>query len=105
VSVRSALTLLAVTCLFAIPVATAGGPAVVAAADGGAHWTIPLPNQFGVEVGNRTLAFNARAYADGSVAGRFEYQQVADGEAFKFSVAVTCLKVYDGYRAKLGAVV
>jgi len=105
VSVRSALTLLAVTCLFAIPVATASGPAVVASADGGAHWTIPLPNQFGVEVGNRTLAFNARAYADGSVAGRFEYQQIVEGEAFKFSVAVTCLKVYDGYRAKLGGVV
>jgi len=43
--------------------------APVESASGGAHWTIPLPNAFGVEVVNRTLAFNAREYAYGSVSG------------------------------------
>ena len=88
-------------------VAVAGSPAAppVVSASGGAHWTIPLPNAFGVEVVNRTLAFNARKYADGSVSGHFEYHQVVEGEAFKFNVAVTCLNVYDGNRAKIGGVI
>ena len=88
-------------------VAVAGSPAAapVVSASGGAHWTIPLPNAFGVEVVNRTLAFNARKYADGSVSGHFEYHQVAQGEAFKFNVTVTCLNVYDGNRAKIGGVI
>ena len=88
-------------------VAVAGSPAAapVESASGGAHWTIPLPNAFGVEVVNRTLAFNARKYADGSVSGHFEYHQVVEGEAFKFNVAVTCFNVYDGNRAKIGGVI
>jgi hypothetical protein len=78
---------------------------VVESANGSAHWTIPLPNPFGVEVGNRTLSFNAREYADGSVTGRFEYHQVVEGVSFDFNVNVTCLNVYDGNRAKVGGVV
>jgi hypothetical protein len=102
---RTGLALAAIACLLAVPVAPAGGNHVVASANGGVHWTIPLPNQFGVEVWNRALAFNARKYADGSVTGRFEYHQVVEGEAFKFNVDVTCLNVYDGHRAKLGGVI
>jgi len=88
-------------------VAVAGSPAAAPAesASGSAHWTIPLPNDFDVEVVNRTLSFNARKYADGSVAGHFEYHQVVEGEAFIFNVAVTCFNVYDGNRAKIGGVI
>jgi hypothetical protein len=102
---RTGLAFAAVACLLTVPVAPAGGNDVVASANGGVHWTIPLPNQFGVEVWNRTLAFDARKYADGSVSGRFEYHQVVAGQAFKFNVDVTCLNVYDGNRAKLGGVI
>jgi hypothetical protein len=102
---RTGLALAAIASLLAVPVAPAGGNDVVASANGGVHWTIPLPNQFGVEVWNRTLAFNARKYADGSVSGRFEYHQVVEGQSFTFNVDVTCLNVYDGNRAKLGGVI
>jgi hypothetical protein len=102
---RKLAALAAVVGLSAIQAANAGGPEVVASATGGAHWTIPLPNVFGVVVENRTLAFNARKYADGSVSGRFEYHQVVEGEAFTFNVAVTCMSVYDGNRAKIGGVI
>ena len=100
--VRTLSALVAIAGLLAIPAATA---AQVTSANGSAHWTIPLPNAFGVEVVNRTLSFNARADEDGTVSGRFEYHQVVEGEAFVFSVSVTCLKVYDGNRAKLGGVI
>jgi hypothetical protein len=101
---RKLAALAAVIGLSAIQPATAG-PGVVASATGGAHWTIALPNPFGVVVENRTLAFNAHSYADGSVGGRFEYHQVVEGEAFTFNVAVTCMNVYDGNRAKIGGVI
>jgi hypothetical protein len=101
--VRLALALASAVAL----VAVAGSPAAapVESASGSAHWTIPLPNAFGVEVVNRTLSFNARQSEDGSVAGHFEYHQVVEGEAFVFNVAVTCLNVYDGNRAKIGGVI
>jgi len=103
--VRIALALGAVT-LFAAPFATAtAGDAPVASATGGVHWTIPLPNAFGVEVVNQPLAFNARKYADGDVSGHFEYHQVVEGTSFNFNVDVTCMNVYDGYRAKIGGVI
>ena len=91
--------------LFAIPVASAseGGPVI--SASGGVHWTIPLPNAFGVEVVNQPLAFTARKYADGSVSGQFEYHQIVEGESFNFHVQVTCMNVYDGNRAKIGGVI
>jgi hypothetical protein len=102
---RSFFVLAAVVAALAVPAAVAapGGP--VAAANGGVHWTIPLPNAFGVEVVNQPLAFNARKYADGTVSGRFEYHQIVEGTSFDFNVDVTCLNVYDGNRAKLGGVV
>ena len=103
---RKALLPLAAAASLAVPAAAAAPDrAVVESASGGVHWTIPLPNPFGVEVWNRALAFNAREYADGTVDGRFEYHQVVEGEAFIFNVDVTCLNVYDGNRAKLGGVI
>ena len=101
--VRLALALASAAAL----VVVAGSPAAspVESASGSAHWTIPLPNAFGVEVVNRTLSFNARQEADGAVSGHFEYHQVVEGEAFIFNVAVTCLNFYDGNRAKLGGVI
>ena len=64
---RHTLTLLGTALILVVPTAAAAPSAgeVVASANGGVHWTIPLPNPFGVEVGNRTLAFNARKHADG----------------------------------------
>jgi hypothetical protein len=105
--VRNALALVGLAGLVAIPVAAAAqsGTAIVASANGGVHWIIPLPNPFGVEVVNQPLAFNARKYADGSVSGQFEYHQLVLGEAFDFNVDVTCINIYDGNRAKIGGVV
>jgi hypothetical protein len=101
--VRTLWALAALAILFAIPAASAA--VAGASANGSAHWTIPLPNEFGVEVGNRTLSFSARKHADGSASGRFEYHQLVEGEAFIFNVSVTCMNVYDGNRAKIGGVV
>jgi len=102
--VRTVLALAGMTALLAVPFASAtGGP--VASATGGIHWTIPLPNQFGVEVVNQPLSFVAQKYADGSVTGNFVYHQIVEGESFNFHVDVTCMNVYDGYRAKLGGVI
>jgi hypothetical protein len=102
---RSIFVLVGMACALAVPSALAatGGP--VAFASGGLHWTIPLPNAFGVEVINQPLAFNARKYADGSVGGQFEYHQLVEGTSFNFNVDVTCMNVYDGNRAKIGGVV
>jgi hypothetical protein len=103
--VRTALALVSLAGLLAIPVA-AGQPSnpVVESANGGVHWTIPLPNVFGIEVVNQPLAFNARKYADGSVSGEFEYHQLAGGESFDFNVDVSCMNVF-GNRAKIGGVI
>jgi hypothetical protein len=105
--VRNALALVGIAGVLALPVTVAAGSdgAVVASANGSAHWTIGLPNPFGVVVENRTLSFNAREYADGTVTGQFEYHQVVEGEVFKFNVDVTCLRTYDGNRAKIGGVI
>jgi len=100
---RSILAIAGVVPLLSVPCALSapGAESVVAAANGGVHWTIPLPNVFGVEVGNR-LTFNARKYADGSANGQFEYLQTVEGTTFTFHGNVTCINVYDGNRAKLG---
>jgi hypothetical protein len=103
---RLVLMLLATAVILAFQAAAApAGSGLVASANGGVHWTIALPNPFGVEVWNRALAFDARKYTDGSATGRFEYHQVVEGEAFVFNVDVTCMNVYDGNRAKIGGVV
>jgi hypothetical protein len=103
--VRQLLVIIPVAGLLVAPATAVGDPGVVASARGGVHWTIPLPNAFGVEVGNQPLAFNAKKYADGTVKGQFEYHQVAEGQSFNFHVEVTCLNVYDGNRAKIGGVI
>lgn len=91
--------------LLTVPATATAGPALVASASGGVHWTIALPNVFGIEVGNQPLSFNAKKYADGTVSGQFEYHQTGLGESFNFHVEVTCLNVYDGNRAKIGGVI
>ena len=96
---RTLSALVAVAALLAIPAAGAGQ---VTSANGSAHWTIPLPNAFGVEVVNQPLSFTARKYADGSVSGHFSYHQIVEGQSFNFGVDVTCLVIYDGNRAKIG---
>jgi hypothetical protein len=102
---RSILVLVGMVCALAVPAALAAGGEPVASANGGVHWTIPLPNAFGVEVVNQPLAFIARKYADGTVSGQFEYHQLVEGTSFNFNVDVTCMNVYDGNRAKIGGVV
>jgi hypothetical protein len=106
-NVRLVFALAGAAVLTAVAAGSGGsaGVAVAASANGGIHWLIPLPNPFGVEVLNRQLSFNARKYVDGTVNGHFEYHQIAEGETFSFNVAVTCLNVYDGNRAKIGGVV
>jgi hypothetical protein len=104
---RNFLALAGTIALFAIPVATAAqsGDGPLISASGSVHWTIPLPNAFGVEVLNQPLAFNATKYADGRVSGQFEYHQIVEGESFNFNVDLTCMNVYDGNRAKIGGVI
>jgi hypothetical protein len=102
---RQLLAIAGLAGLLAVPATAAGDSGLVASASGGVHWTIALPNPFGVEVGNQPLAFNAKKYADGTVSGQFEYHQVALGESFNFHVDVTCMNVYDGNRAKIGGVI
>ena len=86
--------------LLAVPFAAATPP--VTSASGGVHWTIPLPNPFGVEVVNQPLSFTAQKDAEGNVSGQFVYHQVVEGTSFNFNVDVTCFVVYDGNRAKIG---
>ena len=103
--VRIALALAGMTAVLVVPFAAATGGGPVASASGGVHWTIPLPNPFGVEVLNQPLAFEAQKYADGSVTGNFEYHQIVEGESFNFHVDATCMNIYDGNRAKIGGVI
>jgi hypothetical protein len=101
--VRTALALIGIAVVLAVPVASGSSAAI--SATGGVHWTIPLPNQFGVEVVNQPLSFSAQKYADGTVSGQFTYHQIVEGESFNFHVEVTCMNVYDGNRAKIGGVI
>ena len=55
-------------------------------------------------MGNR-LSFRVGEHADGSITGRFGYAQSVEGETFRFKVASTCMRIYDGHRAKIGGVV
>jgi hypothetical protein len=104
-NLRHLLVIALIASLLSIPATATGESGPVASASGGVHWTIALPNPFGVEVGNQPLTFNATKYADGTVTGQFEYHQVALGESFNFHVDVTCMNVYDGNRAKIGGVI
>ena len=99
---RQLAAIAGVVALLGLPATATGDSGLIASASGGVHWTIALPNPFGVEVGNQPLAFNAKKYADGTVKGQFEYHQVVEGQSFNFHVEVTCMNVYDGNRAKIG---
>jgi hypothetical protein len=77
---------------------SAGRP--IASATAGLHWTIP-PSAFGFPVDNR-LTLTARRRSDGDVQGRFVYEQSFLGNTFLFKGPITCLGVYDGFRAKFG---
>jgi hypothetical protein len=71
-----------------------------ASATTGLHWTIPS-SAFGFEVDNR-LTITARRWSDGDATGRFVYEQAFLGNTFVFKGPITCLGVYDGFRAKTG---
>ena len=71
-----------------------------ASATTGLHWTIP-PSAFGFAVDNR-LTITARRWSDGDANGRFVYEQAFLGNTFVFKGPITCLGVYDGFRAKTG---
>ena len=104
---RHALVVALAGALAVLAVSAASASSPVVSAVGSSHWTIELPNPFGVTVLNRTLSFNARKDAGGSATGHFEYHQieVETGATFKFNVDVTCMNVYDGNRAKIGGVI
>jgi hypothetical protein len=102
---RQLLVIAGIAGLLTVPATATAEPGPVASASGGVHWTIALPNPFGIEVGNQPLSFNAQKYADGTVSGQFEYHQIGLGESFNFHVEVTCMNVYDGNRAKIGGVI
>src|SRR5829696_8867301 len=102
---RHVLVIAGIAGLLSVPATATAEPGLVASASGGVHWTIPLTNIFGIEVGNQPLSFNAKKYADGTVSGQFEYQQMGLGEWFNFHVEVRCMNVYDSNRAKIGGVI
>ena len=69
------------------------GKAVVESASGAYHFTT-APHFFGVPVENR-LTFTANRHADGSLSGRYNYEQGVLGDRFIFRGSVTCFEVYD----------
>jgi hypothetical protein len=74
-----------------------------ASATTGLHWTIPS-SAFGFEVDNR-LTITARRWSDGDVTGHFVYEQAFLGNTLLFKGPITCLGVYDGFRAKVGGLI
>lgn len=66
---------------------------VVASASGGYHFTTD-PSFFGAPVDNR-LTFSAARHEDGSLSGRYNYEQGFMGDRFIFRGSVTCFEVYD----------
>jgi hypothetical protein len=85
------------------PLATPANQAagqLTASATAGLHWTIP-PSAFGFAVDNR-LTISALRLSDGDVKGRFVYEQAFLGNTFVFKGPITCIGVYDGFRAKTG---
>lgn len=101
---RIGVALVALACLFAVPVALADDDDEDAKVKGDITWTIP-PDVFGAEVGN-DLRFDARKTDEGDISGHIHYEQAFQGELFVFDIDVTCLVVYDGgTRAKLGGII
>jgi hypothetical protein len=93
------------------------GSKVVESASGGYHFTTD-PRFFGVPVDNR-LSFTVARREDGSVSGRFNYEQGFLGDRFNFKGSITCFRIYDtpvlqdwpdipamtGNRAKWGGII
>jgi hypothetical protein len=79
--------------------AEAAADGIAASATVGLHWTIP-PSAFGFPVDNRLTISALRL--SGQVAGRFVYEQAFLGNTFLFKGPITCIGVYDGFRAKVG---
>jgi hypothetical protein len=73
---------------------------LTASATAGLHWTIPA-SAFGFPVDNR-LTISALRQSGGEVEGRFVYEQAFLGNTFVFKGPITCIGVYDGFRAKTG---
>jgi hypothetical protein len=69
------------------------GSPVVESASGGYHFTTD-PRFFGVPVENR-LTFSAERHEDGSLSGRFNYEQGFEGDRFIFRGSVTCFVIHD----------
>ena len=85
--------------------ASNGVGGLVALATG--SYQISAPEEvFGVVIEGR-FTFNASAYADGSVNGRYVYDETYpdDGITLTYRGTVTCFKIYDGTRAKLGGLI
>lgn len=93
------------------------GSKIVESASGGYHFTTD-PSFFGAPVDNR-VTFTAARHADGSISGRFNYEQGFLGERFNFKGSVTCFRINDtpvlqdwpdipamtGNRAKWGGII
>ncbi|MEA2509835.1 MAG: hypothetical protein QOG21_1917 [Actinomycetota bacterium] len=100
---KRAVRFLVVFALLLAPgIANASGSAM--SATGGVHWTIG-PEVFGAPVISQPLTFTSRKTTDGIVSGSFEYHQRFDGATSRFTGRVTCMNVYDGYRAKIGGLI
>jgi len=80
--------------------ANLSGFGIAAWAVGVIQYTVP-PEVLGDEVGNE-LSFYAYRLGNGSVGGRYHYEQTYMGEVFVFSGDVSCVEIYDESRAKIG---
>jgi hypothetical protein len=69
------------------------GSPVVESASGGYHF-VTEAHFFGIPIENR-LTFSAERHADGSLTGRYNYEQGALGERFIFRGSVTCFEIHD----------
>lgn len=85
----------------------ASGNSLVESVTGSSHMTVPLsvfvPGLEG-DAEMRTLSYNARRHADGSVSGQYEYQLVVQGVHDSYHGTIICFKVEDN-RAWIGATV
>jgi len=85
--------------------AASGTGGQVAVATGSYRISAP-PEVFGVVIEGR-FTFNADAHADGRVSGHYLYDETYpdDGVTLTYRGSVTCFKVYDGTRAKIGGLI
>ncbi len=79
------------------------GSGAVAVATGSYRFFAP-EEVFGVEIHGR-FTFEARKYADGSVEGQYDYDEIYPDQTLTYRGTVTCFQVYDGSRAKIGGLI